>query len=274
MAAGDVMSVARIGCAHARCVRAARTAPRPPRAGARARRAATRAAAAAAEESARRIFVGDLSWKLSLPEMEDAVRSECERYGAVASVELPRDRGSKKMQHRGFGFVTFEASDCAAAAVAGLPGTEVDGRPMRANYASKPPAAAAAASGSNAGARGSGPVRRAGGRRHVKLYFGNLKFSATSEDLEELAGAYGAVVDAKVVCDAEGYSRGFGFVTFAKAASSDTAIRELDGVFVPGLSHGGLSVNEYGRLEAEEPPANEEQAVLREIYSNLQADEA
>ena len=49
-----------------------------------------------------------------------------------------------------------------------------------------------------------------------KLYFGNLSFRVTSEDLQEYFGAAGSVESANVVIDREtGRSRGFGFVEMA-----------------------------------------------------------
>lgn len=62
-----------------------------------------------------------------------------------------------------------------------------------------------------------------------KIYVGNLPFSMTDEDLEELFSAHGAVESAKVITDREtGRSRGFGFVEMEPAAA-DAAIQALDG---------------------------------------------
>ena len=83
----------------------------------------------------------------------------------------------------------------------------------------------------------------------------------------ELAAAYGKVVDAKVVRDMDGYSKGFGFVTMSNETGAESATADLDGVFVPGMSHGGLTVNEFARIEpgAHAEELSETQKVVRDI---------
>lgn len=76
----------------------------------------------------------------------------------------------------------------------------------------------------------------------MNIYVGNLPFSSTSGDLEELFGEYGQVESASVISDREtGRSRGFGFVEMASDDDARRAIEELD-----GADHGGrnLKVNE------------------------------
>ena len=73
-----------------------------------------------------------------------------------------------------------------------------------------------------------------------KIYVGNLPFSATDEELEELFGKHGKVISAKVITDREtGRSRGFGFVEMEDGA--DEAIRAFDGTEMGGRP---LRVNE------------------------------
>jgi RNA recognition motif-containing protein len=75
-----------------------------------------------------------------------------------------------------------------------------------------------------------------------RLYVGNLSYSVTSEDLQELFEQYGGVISAQVLNDREtGRSRGFGFVEMDNDAEADAAIENLD-----GSEHGGrrLTVNE------------------------------
>jgi RNA recognition motif-containing protein len=63
-----------------------------------------------------------------------------------------------------------------------------------------------------------------------KLYVGNLSFSTGEEDLEELFGAHGEVVSAKLVTDRDtGRSRGFAFVEMSSAEEAQRAIENLDG---------------------------------------------
>lgn len=75
----------------------------------------------------------------------------------------------------------------------------------------------------------------------MNIYVGNLPFTTTSTELEELFSEYGAVDSAAVINDREtGRSRGFGFVEMEDAAGK-RAIEELDGSDFGGRN---LKVNE------------------------------
>jgi RNA recognition motif-containing protein len=76
----------------------------------------------------------------------------------------------------------------------------------------------------------------------MKLYVGNLAFSTSSFDLEELFGTVGTVESATVVEDREtGRSRGFGFIEMSSKEEGENAIAEFNGKEVNGRS---LTVNE------------------------------
>ena len=75
-----------------------------------------------------------------------------------------------------------------------------------------------------------------------RLYVGNLKYTVTSEHLQELFEQYGSVSSAQVLSDREtGRSRGFGFVEMPNDDEAQAAIEGLD-----GQDHDGrrLTVNE------------------------------
>ena len=58
-----------------------------------------------------------------------------------------------------------------------------------------------------------------------RLYVGNLKYTVTSEKLQELFEQYGAVSSAQVLSDREtGRSRGFGFVEMLNDDEAEAAI--------------------------------------------------
>jgi len=76
----------------------------------------------------------------------------------------------------------------------------------------------------------------------MNIYVGNLPFSSTAADLEELFGQYGQVDSAAVINDREtGRSRGFGFVEMGNDDEARSAIEELDGHDMGGRN---LRVNE------------------------------
>jgi cold-inducible RNA-binding protein len=76
----------------------------------------------------------------------------------------------------------------------------------------------------------------------MKLYVGNLAFSTSSQDLQELFAQAGTVESASVVEDREtGRSRGFAFVEMATKEEGEAAISQFDGKEVGGRA---LKVNE------------------------------
>ena len=62
-----------------------------------------------------------------------------------------------------------------------------------------------------------------------KLYCGNLNYSVTSEQLEELFGGYGEVKQVNII---EG--RGFGFIEMSSSSEADAAKEALDGTDFKG----------------------------------------
>ena len=76
----------------------------------------------------------------------------------------------------------------------------------------------------------------------MKLYVGNLSFSTTNQDLNELFATCGTVESSNIIEDREtGRSRGFGFVEMASQAEGEAAISQLNGKEFGGRE---LKVNE------------------------------
>jgi len=64
----------------------------------------------------------------------------------------------------------------------------------------------------------------------LKLYVGNLPFSATDEELKTLFSAHGEILSAVVIKDKfSGRSKGFGFVEFSDETAARAAIDALNG---------------------------------------------
>ncbi len=75
-----------------------------------------------------------------------------------------------------------------------------------------------------------------------KLYVGNLSYSTTSANLQEMFAPFGKVDSATVVEDRDtGRSKGFGFVEMSSDAEAQAAILGLDGKDNDGRT---LKVNE------------------------------
>ncbi len=75
------------------------------------------------------IYVGNLSFEAS----EDDLRKAFEEFGTVANVTILKDKFSGKS--RGFGFVEMPSDDEAKAAIGGLNGRDIKGRPLKVNEA-------------------------------------------------------------------------------------------------------------------------------------------
>ena len=70
----------------------------------------------------------------------------------------------------------------------------------------------------------------------MNIYVGNLSWSMTDQDLQDLFSPYGEVVTAKVVMDKfnPGRSRGFGFVEMSDDEAARTAISGLNDLDLSG----------------------------------------
>jgi cold-inducible RNA-binding protein len=75
-----------------------------------------------------------------------------------------------------------------------------------------------------------------------KLYVGNLTYSTTASDLQQLFEQHGTVQSAQVCTDRDtGRSKGFGFVEMDTGEEAQAAISALNGQEVNGRA---LTVNE------------------------------
>ena len=76
----------------------------------------------------------------------------------------------------------------------------------------------------------------------MDIYVGNLPYSVTDSDLQDLFSQYGEVSSARVVMDREtGRAKGFGFVEMRDSADANKAIEALNGTDMSGRA---LRVNE------------------------------
>ncbi len=77
---------------------------------------------------------------------------------------------------------------------------------------------------------------------NTKLFVGNLSYSVTENDLQDLFSQYGTVTEVNLMLDrTSGRSRGFAFVTMGTKEAADAATQALNGKNWEGRN---LSVNE------------------------------
>jgi RNA recognition motif-containing protein len=75
-----------------------------------------------------------------------------------------------------------------------------------------------------------------------KLYVGNLSYSVSGSDLQELFAQHGTVQSAEVIADRDtGRSKGFGFVQMGSDSEAQAAIAALNGGDLGGRA---MTVNE------------------------------
>lgn len=85
----------------------------------------------------------------------------------------------------------------------------------------------------------------------TKLFVGNLSFNTTENQLQDLFGAHGTVMEVDMIMDKfSGRPRGFGFVTMESKEAAEAAIQALNGKEVDGRA---MTVNE-ARPREERPP--------------------
>ena len=76
-----------------------------------------------------RIYVGNMSGEVTEEELKEAFKA----FGEVTTVNIIKDKATA--QPRGFGFVEMASDEAAKAAIAGMNGKELKGKPLKVNEA-------------------------------------------------------------------------------------------------------------------------------------------
>ena len=178
------------------------------------------------------VFLGNLSWSVT----EEALRALFEPCGAISRIKWLEKDG----EFRGMAFLDFETIEAATNAVA-LNGSDLSGRPVRANF-SKPKAPSDNKWGGGgdkwgAAAKPQRPSKPTGDKPDgcVELFCGNLPWSIDETKISDFFAKSGATVTGtRWLNDKEsGEFKGIGFVTFQDTADVDKAVslggEQLDG---------------------------------------------
>lgn len=70
----------------------------------------------------------------------------------------------------------------------------------------------------------------------MTIFISNFPFATTEQELEAAFMSYGTVASVKIIFDAEGNSRGFGFLEMPFVKEALNAIDNLDGALMGGRS--------------------------------------
>ena len=76
-----------------------------------------------------RIYVGNMSGEVTEEDLKEVFKA----FGEVTSVNIIKDKATG--QPRGFGFVEMASDEAAKAAIAGMNGKELKGKPLKVNEA-------------------------------------------------------------------------------------------------------------------------------------------
>ncbi|KAE9467862.1 hypothetical protein C3L33_00214, partial [Rhododendron williamsianum] len=131
------------------------------------------------------------------------------KFGTILSCKVAEEHGKSK----GFGFVQFDSEDSSKTAVNALHGTMLEGKNL---YVSK-------------------FVKKSERKdayeepKFTNLYVKNLGEFVTEDILVEKFSEYGKVRNVLIMKDAEGKSKGFGFVNFESYEEAKKAVEALNG---------------------------------------------
>ena len=160
-----------------------------------------------------RLFVGGLPREVGTDELRDLFKSHGDMTDCVV---LTDDAGV----NRGFGFVTYAEKAMAEAAIKALDGHRINGRRI--------------------GVRDADDDKKKGGKKErkepegLKLYIGNLPFSATQDHLKELVAAHATVNEVILATGPGGKAKGFGFVFIAEKDKGEAVVAAINNTELEG----------------------------------------
>ena len=159
-----------------------------------------------------RLFVGGLPREIGTDELRDLFKA----HGDITDcVVLTDDAGV----NRGFGFVTYAEKSMADAAIKALDGHRINGRRI--------------------GVRDADDDKKKGRKERkepegLKLYIGNLPFSATQDHLRTLVAAHATVNEVILATGPGGKAKGFGFVFIAEKDKGESVVAALNNTEIEG----------------------------------------
>ncbi|XP_029952852.1 RNA-binding protein 28 isoform X2 [Salarias fasciatus] len=170
------------------------------------------------------VFVGSLPASASNERLEE-IFSE---IGPVKQCFVVKKKGAEKCQ--GYGFVTFSMLEDAQRALKEV--KDYDGHKLFLSVAKKKMRDKKKKAGEESGEapEDSEQKPKASRKKAVKarLIIRNLSFKCTEDELKEIFGKFGTVVDAYIPLKPDGKMRGFGFVLFKTVSGAAKALSEMN----------------------------------------------
>ncbi|KAI8949295.1 hypothetical protein F4801DRAFT_406494 [Xylaria longipes] len=170
------------------------------------------------ERDRRTVFVQQLAAHLRTKELKEFF----EKVGPVNEAQIVKDRISGRS--KGVGYVEFKNEDAVTAALQ-LTGQKLRGIPVIVQLTE---------------AEKNRQVRNTDGSGHGnsvpfhRLYVGNIHFSITEQDLQNVFEPFGELEFVQLQKDDTGRSRGYGFVQFRDADQAREALEKMNGFDLAG----------------------------------------
>ncbi|KAI3465422.1 hypothetical protein Pfo_022085 [Paulownia fortunei] len=162
---------------------------------------------------------------LSESTTDENLKKIFEKFGPITSAVVMKDANGKS---RCFGFVNFENTDSAAAAVENLNGSLLDDKVLYVGKAEKKAEREAELKAKFEQERNN----RFEKLKDANLYLKNLDDSIDDEKLKELFSEFGTITSCKLIRDPNGVSKGAGFVAFSNPEEATKALNEMNGKMI------------------------------------------
>ncbi|GMI96724.1 poly(A) binding protein 2, ARABIDOPSIS POLY(A) BINDING 2, POLY(A) BINDING PROTEIN 2 [Hibiscus trionum] len=158
------------------------------------------------KSGAANIFIKNLDKSIDHKALYDTFSS----FGNIMSCKLSTDGLG---QSKGYGFVQFDNEESAQNAIDKLNGMLINDKQVYVGYFLRKQERETTLTKT----------------KFNNVYVKNLSESTTDEDLKTIFGEYGEITSAVVMRDANGKSKGFGFVNFENADAAANAVEALNG---------------------------------------------
>jgi len=177
--------------------------------------------AANSEKKFTNIFIKNLDESVDEPHLMEIFQ----KFGSIKSAIIMRDDQNKS---KGFGFVNFDTPEGAQLAVQEMNDKPIEGKPVYVGRAQKKAERESELRNKFEQMKMEHLTKYQG----VNLYIKNLDDDFDDDKLRGIFDQFGTITSSKVMKDAKGTSKGFGFVCFNSPEEATKAVTEMNGKIV------------------------------------------